>query len=157
MRVGEGCDPNLLGKNVGFLASMHYDKVIRAFSSFAVVPKESIIILNDKIDLNQGAYILANPLTANCLFSSIISKHKAIVQDTSASALGKIITKLCYKNNVKIINIVRRDENLKMLNDIGSTYTLNSTSETFWNDLNKAINDVAPKSIHNLSRWELAC
>lgn len=46
-----------------------------------------------------------------------------------------------------MINIVRKDEQVKSLEEIGSTYTLNSTSETFDADLIKAIEEVQPTAL----------
>ena len=44
------------------------------------------------------------------------------------------------KNKVEEFNLnVDKEENIKLLNDIGSNYTFNSSSSTFWNDTTSAI------------------
>ncbi len=144
--TGENCDNSLIGKRVAFLSDYNDKNNIMSFANFSIVNKNSLIILPENIDYNQGAYILANPLTAKALFSHVIlkSKAKAIVQDTSSSSLGKMITKLCIKNNIKIINIVRKKENIQILKDIGSQFNLDSSSQDFFNDLENFINQLNP-------------
>lgn len=145
-KIGKNCDSSLMGKRVAFLADYHDSKTILSFAKFSVVNKNSFIILPDKIDFAQGAYILANPLTAKGLFSELISKSKskAIIQDTATSSLGKMIIKICVKNGIKIINIVRKEENIKLLEEIGSTHNLNSTDKNFLNDLEKFVKEIKP-------------
>lgn len=86
---------------------------------------------------------MANPVTAHILFNSIIKKHKSIVQDTSSSSLARMITKLCRKNGIKIINIVRKDE---YVNEFDITFNSNSTN--FWDNLSKAIKDEPSPSLY---------
>lgn len=142
--VVKASDSELVGKRVAVFVTGIDHKTVRTFAEYAVVHKDSIVELPDNVDDNQGAYIMANPVTAYCLFSQVISKHKAVVLDTASSALGKMIIKLCVKNGIKIINIVRRDENIKMLNDLGSNYTFNSNSSDFWQNLSAAIEELHP-------------
>jgi len=71
-------------------------------------------------------------------------KHKVIVQDTASSAIGKIITKLCVKNGIKIINIARKQEHIEAMQKLGSSYSLNSASDNFFTDLQSAIDSLNP-------------
>lgn len=61
--------------------------------------------------------------------------HKAIVHSAACSSLGKMLVKYCKQEGVTLINIVRRDEQVKTLESIGAEYILNSSSETFEADL----------------------
>jgi NADPH:quinone reductase-like Zn-dependent oxidoreductase len=144
VKVGQNCDQNLLGKRVGFLSDIFDNLNVRAYSEYSVMSPNHVVILPDNIDDYQGAYLLGNPLTAICLFDSIIKEHNTIVQDTASSALGKMITKMCVKNGIKILNVVRRDENIECLNKIGSSVTLNSTSSSFKKDLEDAVKNLKP-------------
>jgi NADPH:quinone reductase-like Zn-dependent oxidoreductase len=146
IKLGNKCDSSLLGKRVAFLADYHNPLSILSFAKFSVVDRNSLIILPEKIDFAQGAYILANPLTAKGLFIEVISKSKSksIIQDTSSSSLGKMITKICLKNGIKIINIVRKEENIKLLEEIGSTFNLNSSDKNFLQNLEKFVQEINP-------------
>lgn len=144
--LGKNCDLSLLGKRVAFLADYHDPLQILSFAKFSIVNKNSIVVLSDKIDFSQGAYILANPLTAKGMFSEIIlkSKNKAIVQDTASSSLGKMITKICLKHGIQIINVVRKDENFKLLEEIGSKFNLNSNDKNFLSSLENYVKQLNP-------------
>jgi NADPH2:quinone reductase len=144
VKVGSNCDALLVGKRVAFLSNMFDSKNVRSLAEYAVVTEDLILPLSDSIDDNQGAYLIANPATAYCLFESTIKGHTAIVQDVASSALGKMITRLAKKNNIKIINIVRKEDNVKILSDLGSDYSLNSSSSTYQKELTSAINDLQP-------------
>jgi len=59
-----------------------------------------------------------NPLTALGLVESIKNcKSKAAVQTGAASQLGRMIMKVCATENIQLINIVRREEQVKMLKE----------------------------------------
>ena len=64
--------------------------------------------------------------------------HKAIVHGAAASALGKMLVKYSKKMDLPLINIVRSEEQVKTLQNLGAEHILNSTSDSFDADL-KAI------------------
>jgi len=146
IKLGPNCDESLLGKRVAFINDYHDTNSIGSFARYSIINTKNILVLPEKIDFNQGAYILANPLTARGMFDEVISnsKTKAIIQDTSSSSLGKMVTNLCLKNGFKIINIVRKEENIKFLEQIGSTYNLNSNSKDFLKILEQLIKQINP-------------
>jgi NADPH:quinone reductase-like Zn-dependent oxidoreductase len=83
----------------------------------------------------QGAMLLVNPMTAIAFFDIIDNdKHRAIVNSAAAGALGGMIRYLGNKHNIPVINVVRTDQQVKMLLEKGEKYVLNSTDNGF-NDL----------------------
>ena len=74
-----------------------------------------------------------NPLTAIGLTEAITnSKCKAAVQTGAASQLGRMIIKLVGDLKIPLINIVRREEQVKLLKEeYGAKYVLNSSTDTF--------------------------
>jgi NADPH:quinone reductase-like Zn-dependent oxidoreductase len=144
IKVGSSVDEKLVGQRVSFLSDLFDQKEIHSFAEYAVVKKDYVIPIDETISFNQGAYLLGNPLTAKCLYDEIISIHKGIVMDTASSALGKMINKIANKNNIKVINIVRRDESIELLKASGSDVVFNQNSPTFLQDLGKKIKEVKP-------------
>jgi NADPH:quinone reductase-like Zn-dependent oxidoreductase len=65
-------------------------------------------------------------------------KHKAIVNNAAASALGKMLVILAKSKNIPLINIVRRDEQKAILTELGADFILSSESEGYFDEL-KAI------------------
>jgi len=58
-------------------------------------------------------------------------KHAAIVSTAAASALGRMIARLGRQHGLPVINIVRRQEQVELLDSLGAQYVLNSFDEDF--------------------------
>jgi NADPH:quinone reductase-like Zn-dependent oxidoreductase len=146
VKVGKNVESSLIGKRVGYLADYNDPKSIRTYAEYSVVPRKGIVILPDNVSFEQGAYLLGNPLTALCMYEIVIKQHnaKAIVIDTAASALSKMINRLCLRDGIQVINIVRNEENIKLLKDTGIEYVLNSNSSTFNKDLVDYVSKLQP-------------
>src|SRR5690606_21053935 len=67
--------------------------------------------------------------------------HKALVHTAAASNLGQMLNKICIKDGVPLVNIVRSEEQERILRDIGAKYVVNSTSPNFMNDLVAALKE----------------
>jgi NADPH2:quinone reductase len=65
--------------------------------------------------------------------------HKALVHTAAASNLGQMLVKLCIKDGIGLVNIVRKQEQVDLLKGIGATYVCNSSSPTFMADLTDAL------------------
>jgi len=65
--------------------------------------------------------------------------HKALVHTAAASNLGQMLQKICLKDGVPLVNIVRSAEQAKILTDIGATHVLDSTAPSFMDDLTNAL------------------
>jgi NADPH:quinone reductase len=72
--------------------------------------------LSKQVDLEQGATMLVNPLTAWALMKEDrLSRHRAIVQTAAASALGSMVVRLGQKFSIPTINVVRRAQQVELL------------------------------------------
>lgn len=92
--------------------------------------------LNPKVDDEQGSMSLVNPLTALAFFEIVREKrHKALINNAAASALGRMVELLGSQHNIPVINIVRNQDQAEMLLNSGSRYVLNSSSLSFIDDL----------------------
>ncbi len=88
----------------------------------------------------DGAAIFVNPLTAFCMVDVMRKEgHKAIVHTVAASSLGQMLIKLCQKENVNLVNIVRSQAQVDLLKEMGAEWVCNSSSPTFIQDLTQAI------------------
>ena len=56
-----------------------------------------------------------------------------------ASSLGIMLNKVCIKEGVALVNIVRKQEQVDLLTKLGAKFVVNSSSESFKKDLYKAI------------------
>lgn len=53
--------------------------------------------------------------------------------------------RLAKKNGIETINIVRRQEQVDQLKELGATYVLNSSEESFYDELKALIEKFTPK------------
>jgi NADPH:quinone reductase-like Zn-dependent oxidoreductase len=65
--------------------------------------------------------------------------HKALVHTAAASNLGQMLNKICLKDGVSLVNVVRSAEQAKILKDIGAKIVLDSTSPRFMAELIEAV------------------
>jgi NADPH-dependent curcumin reductase CurA len=66
--------------------------------------------------------------------------HTALVHTAAASNLGQMLNKICLKDGVELVNIVRSAEQAKILTDIGAKHIVDSSKPTFMEDMIAAIN-----------------
>jgi hypothetical protein len=65
--------------------------------------------------------------------------HKALVHTAAASNLGQMLNKICLKDGIALVNIVRSQEQAEILRDIGAIHVLDSTSPAFMDELTAAL------------------
>jgi len=88
------------------------------------------------ISLEQGSMMLVNPMTVMAfILMAREGSHQAMVNNAAASSLGKMLIRMCQLKSIPLINIVRKEEQIEELKQVGATYVLNSSSSTFESDL----------------------
>ena len=88
----------------------------------------------------EGASCFVNPLTALGMTETMRREgHKALVHTAAASNLGQMLNKICLRDGVALVNIVRSKEQAEILRNIGAKYVVDSTSPTFMDDLTNAL------------------
>ncbi len=119
----------LAGKRVACLAPRKGDGV---WAEYMVTSVNSALPLRASVSMEQGSMAVVNPLTATA-FLSIMTKggHKAIVQTAAASALGQMVLRLAKSKDITVINVVRRQEQVTLLEGQGAQFVLNSSDKDF--------------------------
>ena len=88
----------------------------------------------------EGASCFVNPLTALGMVETMRREgHKALVHTAAASNLGQMLNKICIKDGIGLVNIVRSKEQADILHKIGAKHVVNSTAATFMDDLTDAL------------------
>lgn len=88
----------------------------------------------------EGASCFVNPLTALGMTETMRREgHKALVHTAAASNLGQMLNKICIKDGIPLVNIVRSKEQADMLHKIGAKYVVDSTAPSFLGDLTNAL------------------
>ena len=134
--VKAGASPEaqaLLGKTVAVLGGEIY-------AEYRCLPAQMCMELPDGTDAKDGASCFVNPLTSLAFVETMrMEGHSALIHTAAASNLGQMLVKICAKDGIPLINIVRSQAQVDLLKAIGATHILNSTSETFLEELTAAI------------------
>ena len=102
------------------------------WAEYLVTPASAAVPLRKEVDMEQGATMLVNPMTAWALVEAARQgSHPAIVQTAAASALGRMVLRLARKFSLPVINVVRRAEQVELLQGMGAEYVLNSSDADF--------------------------
>jgi NADPH:quinone reductase-like Zn-dependent oxidoreductase len=125
----------LVGKRVACAAPYDGDGT---WADYMATSANFCIPLRKNISFEQGASLIVNPLTAWALMDMAKrGRHRAVVQTAAASALGKMIIRLGQRFNIAVINIVRRQEQVELLQARGAAYVLNNNAPDFYEQLKK--------------------
>ena len=107
----------LLGKTVAILGGAMY-------SQYRTLKVAQCLLLPEGTTPAEGASCFVNPLTALGMVETMrLEGHKALVHTAAASNLGQMLVKLCAKDGVPLVNIVRKPEQVATLKAIGYTNT----------------------------------
>ena len=88
----------------------------------------------------EGASLFVNPMTVQAFLTTMRDEgHEALIHTAAASNLGQMLAKLCGKEGVPLVAIVRREAQRKLLLDLGVPHVVDSSTETFFDDLVAAI------------------
>lgn len=88
----------------------------------------------------DGASCFVNPLTALSMVETMrMEGHKALVHTAAASNLGQMLQKICLKDGIDLVNIVRNEAQAKILRDIGARHVVDSSTAGFIETLTEAL------------------
>ena len=88
----------------------------------------------------EGASCFVNPLTSLGMVETMRREgHTALVHTAAASNLGQMLNKICIKDGVSLVNIVRSQEQADILRKIGAKHIVDSSAPTFMDDLTSAL------------------
>jgi NADPH2:quinone reductase len=106
------------------------------WAEYMVTSADMCFPLRKKISDEQGSMSLVNPLTALSFFEIVKQRrHKAMINNAAASALGRMVELLGKKHQIPVINIVRNQNNIALLKGLGSQYVLDSSVPEFLEQL----------------------
>ena len=90
----------------------------------------------------EGASCFVNPLTALGMTETMRREgHKALVHTAAASNLGQMLNRICLKDGIPLVNIVRSTEQAGILRKIGAKHVVDSSSPGFIDDLTAALTE----------------
>ncbi|MGA3211911.1 MAG: zinc-binding dehydrogenase [Terriglobales bacterium] len=130
--AGSGMMPRfLMGRRVACAAA---DASITGgmWAEYLVTSAQFCVPLAKQVDMEQGATMLVNPLSAWAMMDEARrGRHRTVVQTAAASALGRMVVRLGRKMSIATINVVRRAEQVELLRGMGAEHVLDSSDPGF--------------------------
>ena len=134
--VAAGASPAaqaLLGKTVAILGGSMY-------TQYRCIKAAQCLVLPPGTTPADGADCFVNPLTALGMVATMRAEgHKALVHTAAASNLGQMLNRICLKDSVGLVNIVRKQEQVDLLKRAGAAHVCSSNAPTFMDDLTDAL------------------
>ncbi|HEV3468275.1 MAG TPA: zinc-binding dehydrogenase [Pyrinomonadaceae bacterium] len=119
----------LKGRRVACAAPLEGDGT---WAEYMRVPAAQCIPLRKGVETEHAASMIVNPFTAWALMElARRSGARAVVQTAAASALGRMVVRLGRSQGVEVISVVRRDEQVRLLQTEGARHVLNSEAADF--------------------------
>jgi NADPH:quinone reductase len=123
----------LLGKTVAVIGGAMY-------AQHRCVKASQCLVLPPGTTAAEGASCFVNPLTALGMVETMKREgHKALVHTAAASNLGQMLNRICLKDGVALVNIVRKPEQAALLREQGATHVCVITSPDFMAELTDAL------------------
>lgn len=124
---------SMMGKMVAMIGGAMY-------AQYRCIKAADCMVLPDGTTAAEGASCFVNPLTSLGMTETMRREgHTALVHTAAASNLGQMLNKICIKDGINLVNIVRNAEQAALLRKIGATHICDSSSPTFMDDLTQAL------------------
>lgn len=125
----------LMGKTVAVLGGEMYSK-------YRTLKVNQTLTLPPGTKPSEGASCFVNPLTALGMVETMRREgHTALVHTAAASNLGQMLNRICLKDGIKLVNIVRKPEQQELLRALGAQHICSTSSATFMSDLTAAVSE----------------
>lgn len=145
VKVAPNGDQSLVGKKVAVSDDIYQSDFTGTWRQYALLKMSKVIVFPDEAVLDKIHSPCVNPLTVFAMLQeSLEKKYSSVIFNAAGSSLCRMAAALFAQNGVKTIMIVRRDEHVKELLDKGATVVLNSKSESYQQDLDKALAELKP-------------
>jgi NADPH2:quinone reductase len=123
----------LLGKTVAVFGGAMY-------AQHRTVRAADCLVLPEGATPAEGASCFVNPLTALGMVETMRREgHTALVHTAAASNLGQMLNKICLKDGIGLVNIVRSEKQAELLRAIGAVHVCDTSAPSFMSDLTEAL------------------
>ena len=123
----------LLGRTVAAIGGAMY-------AQYRAVKVDACLPLPAGATAVQGASCFVNPLTALGMTETMKREgHKALVHTAAASNLGQMLNRICLKDGIALVNIVRKPEQAALLRSQGAVHVCDMSQADFEVQLTDAL------------------
>lgn len=123
----------LLGRTVAVMGGAMY-------SQYRCVKAAQCLAMPEGTRAADAASCFINPLTALGMVRTMRDEgHRALVHTAAASNLGQMLNRLCLKDGIGLVNVVRKPEQAQLLRGQGAVFVCDQSLPTFAQDLTRAL------------------
>lgn len=123
--AGDDAGRELVGRVVSIVGGATY-------SQYRTAPAAMVLPTPEGTTPAEAASWFVNPLTALGMTETMRREgHTALVHTAAASNLGQMLNRLCQADDIPLVNVVRRAEQVDLLKDQGAKYVCNSSDDDF--------------------------
>ena len=117
-----------------------------SWAEYAVAEASACIPLVETVRDEDGAAMIVNPLTALAMFDIVRQEgEKAFILTAGASQLCNLIISLAREEGFRPIAIVRRDDQIPLLKEIGAAHVLNAEGADYRAKLKDVVKAEQPR------------
>ncbi|CAI2374562.1 unnamed protein product [Moneuplotes crassus] len=143
--TGSEIDKKYIGKKVATLGNPFTVNYQGSWRQYLYCEFQDCAVYPDEADYDKMCSTFINPIACLAMLDFIKKKDaKCIVQDAACSSLGKMVCRQLTRLGIKVINIVRREEQVEIMMNEGAEYVLNSSAYDFDLDLNSYMRELKP-------------
>ena len=123
----------LLGRTVAAIGGAMYGQ-------YRAVKAAQCLALPAGASAEQGASCFVNPLTALGMTETMRREgHSALVHTAAASNLGQMLNRICLKDGIGLVNVVRKPAQAELLRSQGALHVVDQSDPQFAERLTDAI------------------
>lgn len=134
--VAAGASPEakrLEGRRVAMIGGAMY-------AQYRVIKARDCLLLPEGTAPADGASCFVNPLTALGFVETMRREgHTALVHTAAASNLGQMLNRICLKDGIPLVNVVRSPAQAALLREQGAQHVVDSSASDFEAALTDAI------------------
>jgi NADPH2:quinone reductase len=123
----------LLGRVVAMIGGAMYGQ-------YRAVRAADALVLPEGTAPEAGASCFVNPLTALGMVETMRREgHTALVHTAAASNLGQMLNRICMKDGIGLVSVVRRPEQVELLRGQGAAHVVDASRADFTDALTDAL------------------
>jgi NADPH:quinone reductase-like Zn-dependent oxidoreductase len=112
------------------------------YAQYRVAKASDCLVLPNGISARQGASAIINPLTVLGMVETMRREgHGALVHTAAASNVGQMLNRVCLRDGIPLVNIVRSPTQAEDLRLLGAKHVLDSSSASFRRGLVAALEE----------------
>ncbi len=136
VEAGEGAE-DLIDRKVSFFIQ---EENCGSWSEYVISHKKKVVVLNEKMDMDQAACFAINPFTARGLLDiAVLRENHAVIQNAAGGQVAAFVRQMAGDMGIEVIDIVRKQESLERLKKEGAKHVLLENDSRFEEKLKELV------------------